>query len=181
MRRIAIFGPPGSGKSTLARALGARLGIPSFHLDQAFWQAGWKEAPYDQFCAEVARIAALEAWVIDGNYSRTLPLRLARADCAIYLDLPTWITVPRVLWRALSQYGKVRIDMPEGCEERLDFAFLKHALQWRSQNRPAMLALLAGFGGRRVVLATPHDVAHFLAEVGTAGTAAGSSSAAAHD
>jgi adenylate kinase family enzyme len=40
MQRILVMGPPGCGKSTLARHIGERYGLPVFHLDQAYWQAG---------------------------------------------------------------------------------------------------------------------------------------------
>lgn len=63
MQRVIVMGPPGSGKSTLARRIGARHSLPVFHLDQAYWRAGWVEAPPDEFSAEVERLAALPAWV----------------------------------------------------------------------------------------------------------------------
>lgn len=69
-QRIVILGPPGSGKSTLARQLGARHGLPAFHLNRAYWRPGWIEA----------EPAAFRAWVIDGNDTGTIAPRFARAD-----------------------------------------------------------------------------------------------------
>ncbi len=105
MRRILVMGPPGSGKSTLARRLGAEHGLPVFHLDQAFWQPGWIETPAEEFRTEVERIATLPAWVIDGNYTAsTLDPRFRAADTVIYLDVPSWLCVLRILWRTTTQY-----------------------------------------------------------------------------
>lgn len=108
MRRVVVMGPPGSGKSTLARRIGKRHGLPVFHLDQAFWQAGWVETPPAEFAAAVARTAALPAWVIDGNYTFTLAPRLARADTVIHLGLPagcpycaSWPARPRATARCV--------------------------------------------------------------------------------
>jgi len=55
LQRVVVMGPPGSGKSTLARSLGARFGLPVFHLDQIYWCPGWIEAPATVFGAEVER------------------------------------------------------------------------------------------------------------------------------
>ena len=78
-----VMGPPGAGKSTLARQLGAFFGLPVFHLDQVWWRPGWIEAPPDAFRADVERIAALPAWVIDGNFTATIVPRLCAADTLI--------------------------------------------------------------------------------------------------
>lgn len=142
MQRILVLGPPGSGKSTLARRLGARHGLPVFHLDQAFWQDGWVEAPAHAFAAEVERIAALPAWIIDGTYAPTLAPRLARAEQVLYLDVPGWLCVLRILLRTAARYGRVRPDAAPGCHERLDPAFLRFAWQWNRRSREKVLGLL---------------------------------------
>jgi adenylate kinase family enzyme len=112
------MGPPGSGKSTLARNIGARLGLPVFHLDQIYWRPGWIEAPAKVFGAEVERISGLPAWVIDGNYTDTIAPRLRAADTIIYLDVPSWLFMPRLAWRILINYGAFeqmpRRDAPSG-------------------------------------------------------------------
>ena len=119
------MGPPGAGKSTLARQLGARFGIPVYHLDQVWWRPGWIEAPPDAFRADVERIAALPAWVIDGNFTATIAPRLRAADTLIYLDCPNWLSVLRVIRRTISGYGRIRPDMPAGCLERFELEFLR--------------------------------------------------------
>lgn len=164
MQRIVVMGPPGSGKSRLARALGTRHGLPVFHLDQAFWRAGWVEAPRREFHAEVARIAALPRWVIDGNYTATIAPRLARADCVVYLDVPAWLSVARILLRTAAQYGRVRADAAPGCAERFDTGFLRFAWTWNDLRRSRNLALVAGFAGRSFVIRGRADRAALLAQ-----------------
>jgi len=152
------MGPPGSGKSTLARHLGVRYDLPVFHLDQAFWQAGWIETPPNRFSAEVERIAALPAWVIDGNYIGTIGPRLRAADTVIYLDMPTWLMMFRIVRRTVAGYGRARIDTAPGCVERFDLGFLRFVWTWNRTRRAEKLALVDGFSGRKIVLHGRHAV-----------------------
>lgn len=161
MQRIIILGPCGSGKSTLARRLGARHGLPVFHLDQAFHRPGWRPAPEAEFHAEVERIAALPAWVIDGNYKGVIASRLARADTLIYLDLPRRVTMPRVIRRIIESYGRVRADSAPGCPERVDLAFLRYAWNWNRLQRAKTRAVVAAFQGRVVVLGSRREQMRF--------------------
>lgn len=152
MRRVIVIGPPGSGKSTLARRLGKASGLPVFHLDKAYWRAGWVEAPAAEFAAEVEHLACLPDWIIDGNYTSTLPARLRRADTLIYLDVPSWRSTFRVVKRALAGLGTARSDMPAGCPERLDLGFLQFAWSWNRRSRARSLAFVEGFEGRALIL-----------------------------
>jgi adenylate kinase family enzyme len=158
MRRVMVMGPPGSGKSTLAREVGARYDLPVFHLDQAFWQPGWIEQSADTFRAEVERIAALPAWVIDGNYLDTIGPRLRAADTLIYLDVPTLVCMFRILRRIAASHGEVRIDSAAGCPEGVDFDFLRFAWGWSRTRRARHLALVREFAGRKIVLRGRHGL-----------------------
>lgn len=153
MHRIVILGPPGSGKSTLARHLGARLGLPVFHLDQFYWQPGWVEAPAETFRAAVERLTALPAWVIDGNYTDTIAPHFQTADVVVYLDTPSWLSVWRVIWRTARNWGEERADTAPGCPERLNVDFLHFVWRWNSIRRARTLALIASFNGKKLVLA----------------------------
>jgi adenylate kinase family enzyme len=161
-RRIVVMGAPGSGKSTMARWLGVRFGLPVFHLDQAWWRPGWVEAPAADFAAEVERLAAVPEWVIDGNFTATLAPRFAAADAVVYLDIPSWLSVVRVVVRTIKGWGRVRPDMAAGCAEKIDFAFLLFTWRWNRERRVRNLGLVEGFGGRRVVLCGPGAVRRFV-------------------
>jgi adenylate kinase family enzyme len=163
MQRIIVLGPPGSGKSTLARQLGALLSLPVFHLDQAFWQPGWVEAPSAVFQAEVERLSALPSWIIEGNYTATLAPRIAAADTVIYLDVPAPVATARVIRRMLVNFGHVRLDAAPGCPERLDLAFLRFVWSWNRVRRVRSLDVVARFPGRRIVLRTQADRSRLLA------------------
>lgn len=123
MQRIVILGNAGSGKSTLARLLGKRLDLPVVHLDTLFWEPGWVEPDAVQFRERVRNAIATDAWICEGNYARrTFDLRLPRADLIIWLDTPRLTCLMRVLVR--SAMNRPRPDLPAGCREKPDRAFL---------------------------------------------------------
>lgn len=123
--RILVVGSAGAGKSTLAMALASALELPVIHLDKLWWLPGWRNRSQEEFDRMLDRELAKEAWIMDGNYNRTLKARLARADCVLWLDLPRLVCVFSVLRRIAANRGRTRLDMGEGCPERLDWEFLR--------------------------------------------------------
>lgn len=108
MKRVLVIGCGGAGKSTFARQLGARLQLPVIHLDAHYWRPGWVEPSKSEWATTVDGLLAGEAWVMDGNYGGTLPTRLAVCDCVVFIDLPRWLCIWRVLRRALRYRGETR-------------------------------------------------------------------------
>lgn len=115
----------GVGKSTFARELGRILEIEVCHLDALYWKPNWVEASLDEFTAKQQEVVRLDQWIIEGNYTSTYDIRVQHADTIIYLELPLRICLYRVFKRWISNIGKTRIDMGEGCKEKLDYQFLK--------------------------------------------------------
>ena len=113
-KRILILGPNGSGKSTLARRIGERLGIPVVHLDAIYWNPGWVPTEVGRFRERMAEAAGCDTWVMEGNYTSHLDLRLPRADAVIWLDLPRYVYFPRAIWRSIRNYGRERDDVGRG-------------------------------------------------------------------
>ncbi|MCE3553331.1 AAA family ATPase [Pseudonocardia sp. RS11V-5] len=104
-RRILLTGCSGSGKSTLGRALGPRLGVPYIELDALYHGPDW--VPRPEFPADVAALAAGEAWITEYGYSVARPLVLPRAELLVWLDLPRAAVmrqvVPRTVVRRLRR------------------------------------------------------------------------------
>lgn len=137
LRRILIIGSAGSGKSTLARHLGAALDLPVYHMDrEVFWLPGWVERDRADQLVQVERIIAKDAWVFEGNNSRTFPQREARAHLLIWLEVPLGRRLIRVIRRSLRGRGKVRVDMADGCPERIASlpGFLRFILRTRADS-----------------------------------------------
>ncbi|AOH53509.1 topology modulation protein [Peribacillus muralis] len=126
MNRIMVIGvSSGVGKSTFARLLGERLDIDVHHLDTFYWRPDWVEAPLEDFLADQEEVLALDQWILEGNYSNSIDLRLKQATTIFYLELPLHVCLYRVVKRRLVYRGKTRPDIGEGCEEKLDWPFLK--------------------------------------------------------
>jgi adenylate kinase family enzyme len=143
VRRVLVIGPGGSGKSTFARALAARTGLPLTHLDSLFWHPGWVATPDAEWDRTIAELIAREAWIIDGNYGRTLPTRLAACDTVFFFDMPALVCLWRVWRRSRAHRGRNRPDLPEGCPERLTWDFVWWILSYRRRRRPDILKRLA--------------------------------------
>lgn len=133
-KRLLIIGCSGAGKSTLARRLSAAMGIPAVHLDRLYWLPGWKNRSREEFDALLRQELARDAWIMDGNFDRTLELRLARADGVLRLDFGRLACEWGVIRRVLSSYGKVRPDMGDGCPERFDWKFMKWIWNFPAQD-----------------------------------------------
>ena len=121
-----IFGRPGSGKSTFAFELAEQLKIPLFHLDRYFYSHQWIERDYDEFLAIQKDLVTQDNWIVDGNATKSLEMRYARADIVIYFCLPRIICFWRVLKRRLF-FKDCRIDdrAPE-CYETIRWGLIKY-------------------------------------------------------
>ena len=112
--RVLVDGMTGAGKSTFARALAARTGLPVIHLDLHYWKPGWVRPSDGEWRERQRTLLDGEAWIIDGNYNETLPLRLERAETVFVLDTPWWLCASRAFMRGLRKPGG---EMPDGCED----------------------------------------------------------------
>lgn len=146
MRRVMIVGGAGSGKSTMARALGARTGLPVYHMDHIHWRPGWEARPRDARRAMALDVEARDAWIFEGGFSTTYVNRLSRADTVIWLDLPVALRLWRVTRRLVAHYGQRRPDMAEGCVESIHsetWAFYRWIWETRRTGRARLAALVA--------------------------------------
>lgn len=99
MKRIHIIGQGGSGKTSLAAEIGTRLGLPHTELDSIFWHLDWQHSPPGKFESQVEEIVAGDAWVLDGNYSRTRHIIWKRVETVVWLDFSLLLCLWRLLWR----------------------------------------------------------------------------------
>lgn len=127
MQRILVMGiSAGAGKSTVARILGEKLNYPVTYLDSLYFEPGWKEVNDAIFQQRQVDVTVGSSWVIEGNYSRTLQVREKYADTIVYLELPLYLCLYRVVKRRIRYHRQTRPDMGKECPEKLDWEFLKY-------------------------------------------------------
>ncbi|MDE2903365.1 MAG: AAA family ATPase [Chloroflexota bacterium] len=104
-KRVWICGLSGSGKTTVARRLAANLGLPHVELDALHWRhhPEWGMPSDEEFLPEVREATAGDAWVVEGNYSRSRDIYWPRVELMVWLDLPLRTACWRVLLRTLRR------------------------------------------------------------------------------
>lgn len=142
MQRVMIIGCGGAGKSTMAKKLAEITGLPLYHLDKMFWKSGWEMLPTPEWKEMQTELCEKQKWIIDGNYGSTIDLRMKYADTILYIDFPRWKCIWGIVKRRFQYRNRTRPDMTEGCNERLDWTFMKWVWNYREKKRPEMLALL---------------------------------------
>jgi adenylate kinase family enzyme len=132
MKKIIIIGLTGSGKTTLSHKISEKLSLPVFYLDLMFWKEGTR-ATDDEFTKEQEEIMNTHnEWIIDGGFpnSKSLDVRMLRADTIIFYDLPVIIVFWRWLKRYSEYWNKIRPDY--GKKQPFPFTFkdIKYAITY---------------------------------------------------
>ena len=166
MKKILVIGSSGAGKSTFARRLGGATGLEVIHLDRLFWNPSWVETPKDEWPKRVEKALQGDSWIIDGNYSGTMELRLPACDTVIFLDLPRSVCVYRILKRVAFYRPGSRPDMAQGCDEKFDWDFIKWVWNYPVRSKPKVEALLERFQDTKTVirLKSKKEIENFLAK-----------------
>jgi adenylate kinase family enzyme len=125
INRIMIFGKPGSGKTTLTLALSKTLNLPIYHLDKYFFVSNWVEREKNEFLAIKQKFVNLDRWIIDGNATQSLEMRFQKADVAIYMSLPRFTCIWRVIKRTFTKDYTID-DRAPNCKERLSLRLIRY-------------------------------------------------------
>jgi adenylate kinase family enzyme len=131
-QRINVVGTSGSGKTTFARRLARALDVPYYEMDRLFRKPGWQESSDEEFFSKVEQATAGPLWVLDGNYTRTLPIKWKRVQLVIWLD-PSFVqTIFRVTARTIRRaYTREELWPGTGNRESLAEAFFsKKSIIW---------------------------------------------------
>lgn len=165
MDRIAIIGCGGSGKTYLANQLAAVLHLPLTHLDAVYYDADWTRLRAEEFAALQEKLVAEPRWLIEGNYASSLPIRLARADTVIFLDLPALTCLAGILQRRWRYRGGQHAN--DGVYDRITWNFVRYIWGYRKTMRPRVRTLLDEHGDNAtlVTLTSRRQAARYMAQL----------------
>lgn len=142
-KRILIIGTAGSGKSTLANYLSSFFQIKEIELDEINWRPNWENRQISDkngFIEDVTNEIAIDNWVATGGYISVRDLMWSRANIIIWLDLPYFTVLNRVIKRSIKRAFSTQ-ETFKGCKENW-----WDLLAW---NRPIRWAMYSFFERRK--------------------------------
>lgn len=137
MNKIIVIGSPGAGKSVFSKKLKDVTNIPLYHLDMLYHKEDGTRISKEELEEKLIKIFKEDSWIIDGNYQRTIEMRLKECDTVFLLDFPTDICIEG----AMSRVGKKRNDFP-WVEENLDKNFKQVIIDFSKAKLPQIYELL---------------------------------------
>lgn len=137
MKKVIIIGSPGAGKSTFARELRRLTGMELYYLDMLWHKPDQTNVSRAEFDEMLREIIDREQWILDGNYLRTLEMRLKACDTVFLLDYPVEVC----LAGAESRIGKKREDMP-WIEKEFEEEFRQWIVDFPKEQLPQIYELL---------------------------------------
>ena len=137
-KRIIVIGSPGSGKSTFSRKLRDLSGLPLYYLDMIWHKEDRTNISREEFDRRLLEILEKDEWIIDGNYLRSMELRLKYCDQVFFFDLPLQTCLDGIF----SRIGTKREDMP-WIEEKMDEEFLDYVKKFPEEKLPLIYELLS--------------------------------------
>ena len=147
MKKVIVIGCPGSGKSTVSRALHNKAGIPLYHLDMMYWNADKTTVEKSVFLERLSAVFEKDEWIIDGNYSSTMEMRMAACDTVIFLDYPLDVCLDGIR----NRRGKPRSDMP-WIETEEDEEFIEFIRNYNEQQKPKVLELFEKYSDKTIII-----------------------------
>lgn len=146
MQKVIVIGSPGAGKSTFARKLRDKTGLPLYYLDSIWHRPDRTNIQKEEFDRQLSQILTGDRWIIDGNYGRTLEMRMQACDTVFLFDLSVDVCLAGILERV----GQTREEMP-WIETELDEEFKQWVLDFPHEQLPKIYRLLEQYGNDKAV------------------------------
>lgn len=146
-QRINIVGSSGSGKSTIGKLVAKKLDYPYVELDEIQWKPNWTESTDEELFTKLEPALEGDCWVLDGNYSKTVPIKWKRVQLVVWLDLLYWLILYQVISRTFRR-SLTKEELWAGNRETLRKAFFhRDSIIWwsltnLSKNRRQYLAAM---------------------------------------
>ncbi len=120
LNKINVVGTSASGKSTFSQRLSNILNSPYIEMDKIFWGPNWSLPTDDEFFKKLKIELHQDKWILDGNYTRSIPIKWENVETVIWLDYPFVTTLFRAIKRALLR-SLTKEELWEGTGNRESF------------------------------------------------------------
>ncbi len=162
MKKVIVIGCPGSGKTTFAEKLNKITELPLYHLDAVWHKPDKTHIPREEFDRRIVEIFAMPEWIIDGNYSRTIEMRLKECDTVFLFDLPTEVCLQGVTERI----GKWHYDLP-WLETEPDPEFMRFIEEFPQTTLPKIYELIEKYKAEKqaVIFKSREDADEYLKNI----------------
>ena len=147
LQKIIVIGSPGSGKSTFSRRLRDITSLPLYHLDMIWHKPDRTTITKEEFDRRLSEILRTDKWIIDGNYQRTIEIRLEKCDAVFLMDFPLEIC----LAGAAARVGTKRDDLP-WVEDELDEEFRQWIVDFPNEKLPQIYQMLDKYSGKNIII-----------------------------
>ena len=114
-----------------------------------FWNADKTTVEKSVFLDRLSAVLEKDEWIIDGNYSSTMELRMEKCDTVFFLDYPTDVCLDGVKERR----GKARDDIP-WIEYEEDIEFTEFIKSFNEQQKPKIIERLNKHSDKNIIVFT---------------------------
>ena len=148
VKKVIVIGCPGSGKTTFSEKLYQCTGLPLYYLDAIWHKPDRTHISREEYDEKLAEILEEKEWIIDGNYSRTMEVRIQNCDTVFLFDLPTEVCMQG----AIDRLGNVRNDVP-WVDTALDPKLKQEILEFPNKVLPRIYELIDKYKqGKQVII-----------------------------
>lgn len=144
--KAIVIGCPGSGKSTFAKKLSEYTNTPLCYLDRMNWNSDKTSVSRVIFDKRLSEVMQKDEWIIDGNYMRTMEMRMAKSDVIYLFDLPTDVCIGGVRERL----GKKHEDLP-WIETEIDDDFINFIKDFKTESIPKIYKLTDKYSSKKII------------------------------
>ncbi len=137
MKKVIVLGSSGAGKTVFSKRLHDLTGLPLIYLDLLWHKPDKTDVGRDAFDRLLGETMQRDSWILDGNYLRTVEIRLKACDTVFFLDYPMEVCMEG----ARSRIGIKREDLP-WLETELDEEFKTWIEEFPTVQRPKLIRLL---------------------------------------
>jgi adenylate kinase family enzyme len=129
-------------------------------LDKFYWKPNWQKVESTEWHKIQNDLISRDRWIIDGNYTSTIDIRLEAADTVIFLKFNKFICLGRAVKRRFFPSTDRSEELGGGNKERLTWNFLRWI--WIYPAKETVLNLKRYRDKKIIIFNNPKELEKFL-------------------